>query len=79
MSSNHLILCHPLILSSIFPSIRVFSNESILHIRWPKCWSFSFSTELVMGLYEVVLVKVESEAGLCSGLDAVGKWGKLHA
>ena len=44
MPSNHLILCHPLfLLPAIFPSIRVFSNESILHIRWPKCWSFSFS------------------------------------
>ena len=42
--SNHLILCYPLLLlSSIFPSIRVFSNESALLIRWPKCWSFSFS------------------------------------
>ena len=44
MPSNHLILCHPLLLPpSIFPSIRVFSNESSLHIRWPKYWSFSFS------------------------------------
>ena len=43
MPSNHLILCRPLLLSSIFPSIRVFSNESALHIRWPKYWSFSFS------------------------------------
>ena len=44
MPSNHLILCHPLLLPpSIFPSIRVFPNESILHIRWPKYWSFSFS------------------------------------
>ena len=42
--SNHLILCDPLLLpSSIFPSIRVFSNESVLHIRWPKYWSFNFS------------------------------------
>ena len=42
--SNHLILCHPLLLPpSIFPSIRVFPNESVLHIRWPKYWSFSFS------------------------------------
>ena len=42
--ANHLILCHPLLLlSSIFPSIRVFSNESVLHIRWPKYWSFSLS------------------------------------
>ena len=41
---NHLILCNPLLLlSSIFPSIRVFSNESALHIRWPKYWSFSFN------------------------------------
>ena len=44
MPSSHLILCHPLILlPSIFPSIRVFSNESALHIRWPKYWSFSFN------------------------------------
>ena len=44
MPSNHLILCHPLLLPpSIFPSIRVFFNESVLHIRWPKFWSFSFS------------------------------------
>ena len=44
MPSNHLILCHPLLLPpSIFPSIRVFSNESALHIRWPKNWSFSFN------------------------------------
>ena len=43
MPSSHLILCRPLlILPSIFPSIRVFSNESTLHIRWPKYWSFSF-------------------------------------
>ena len=45
MPSNHLVLCHLLLLPpSIFPSIRVFSNESVLHIRWPKDWSFSFST-----------------------------------
>ena len=44
MPSNHLILCHPLLpLPSIFPSIRVFSSESALHIRWPKCWSLSFN------------------------------------
>ena len=44
MPSNHLILCHPLhLLPSIFPNIKVFSNESALHIRWPKYWSFSFS------------------------------------
>ena len=44
MPSNHLILFHPLLLlPSIFPSISVFSNESVLHSRWPKCWRFSFS------------------------------------
>ena len=44
MPSNHLILCHPFLLPpSIFPSIRVFSNELVLHIKWPKYWSFSFS------------------------------------
>ena len=46
MPSNHLILCHPLfLLPSIFPSIRVFSNESVLHIGWPKYWSFSLSID----------------------------------
>ena len=44
MASNHLILCHPLLLSaSVFPSSRVFSSESVLRIRWPKYWSFSFN------------------------------------
>ena len=43
MPSNHLILCHPLLLRSIFLSIRVFSNESVLCIRWPEYWSFSFN------------------------------------
>ena len=43
MLSNHLMLCHLLLLPSLFPSIRVVSNESVLHIRWPKYWSFSFS------------------------------------
>ena len=47
MPSNHLILCHPLLLlPSIFPSIRVSSNESALRIRWPKYWNFSFNTSL---------------------------------
>ena len=47
MPSNHLILCRPLLLlPSIFPSIRVFSSESVLHIRWPKYWSFSMSISL---------------------------------
>ena len=44
MPSNHLILCHPLLLLPlIFPSIRVFSNDSVLHIKWPKYWCFSFN------------------------------------
>ena len=43
MPSNRLTLCPPLLLPSVFPSIRVFSNESLLHIRWPKYWSFNFS------------------------------------
>ena len=43
MPSNHLILCHPLLPPSVFPSIRVFSNESVLRIRWPKYWSFSLN------------------------------------
>ena len=43
MASNNLILYHPLLLLSIFPRISVFSNESALHIRWPKYWSFSFN------------------------------------
>ena len=44
MPANDLMLCHPLLLlPSVFPSIRIFSNESVLHIRWPKYWSFSFS------------------------------------
>ena len=48
MPSNHLILCHRLLfLPSVFPGIRVFSNESVLRIRWPKYWSFSFSNSLV--------------------------------
>ena len=44
MPSNHLILCRPILLPSVFPSIRVFSTESVLRISWPKYWSFSFST-----------------------------------
>ena len=49
MPSNHLIFCCPLLfLPSVFPSIRVFSNESALHIRWPKYWSFSFNISLML-------------------------------
>ena len=46
MPSNHLILCHPLLLPTTFPSIRIFSNESVLCIRWPNHWSLSFSISL---------------------------------
>ena len=53
MPSNHLILCHPLLLlPSIFPSIRVFLNESILRIRWPKYWNFSFNIILPMNIHD---------------------------
>ena len=55
MLANHLILCYPILfLPSIFPSIRIFSNESALHIRWPKYWSFSFSispSKNIQGLF----------------------------
>ena len=53
MPSNHLNLCHPiLLLRSIFPSIRVFPNGSVLHIRWPKYWSFSFSISPSMNIQD---------------------------
>ena len=53
MPSNHLILCHPLLLlPSIFPSIRIFSSESVLHIRWPKYWSFSLESILPMHIQD---------------------------
>ena len=50
MASNHLILCHPLLLPSIFPSIRVIYNEEAIHIRWSKYWSFSFESVLPMNI-----------------------------
>ena len=53
MLSNHLILCRSLLWPSIFPSIRVFSNESVLCIRWPKYWSFSFSIILPMNIQDL--------------------------
>ena len=60
MPSNHLILCHPLLLlPSIFPSIRVFSNESVLHIRGPKYWSFSFSISLSNGYWRLISFRVD--------------------
>ena len=60
MPSNHLILCRPLLLlSSIFPSIRVFSNESVLHIRWPKYWNFNFSISSSNEYSRLISVKID--------------------
>ena len=60
MPSNHLILCRPLLfLPSIFSSIRVFSNESVLHIRWPKYWSFSFSISPSNECSELISFKID--------------------
>ena len=60
MPSNHLILCHPLLLPpSIFPRIRVFSNESALRIRWPKYWSFSFSISPSNEYLGLISIRIE--------------------
>ena len=60
MPSNHLILCSPLLLPpSIFPSIRVFSNESVIHIRWPKYWSFSFSISPSNEYSELITLRID--------------------
>ena len=60
MPSNHLIFCHPLlILTSIFPSIRVFFNELALYIRWPKYWSFSFSISLSNDYLRLICFRVD--------------------
>ena len=60
MPSYHLILCHPLfLLHSIFPSIRVFSNELALHIRWPKYWSFSFSMNASNDYSELISFRID--------------------
>ena len=71
MPSIHLILCHPLLLlPSIFPSIRVFSNESVLHIRWPKHWSFSFNISLsneCSGLWKCCIQHASKFGKLSSG------------
>ena len=58
--SNHVVLCHPLLFPpSIIPSIRVFSNESVLHIRWPKYWSFSFSISLSNEYSELISFRID--------------------
>ena len=60
MPSNDLILCRPLLLlPSIFPSIKVFSNESVLHIRWPKYWSFSFTISLSNECSELISFRMD--------------------
>ena len=60
MPCNHLILCRPLLLlPSIFPSIRIFSNESVLHIRWPKYWSFSFSISFSSEYSRLISFRIE--------------------
>ena len=59
MSFNHLILHRPLLLPSIFPSIRVFSNELALHIRWPKYWSFSFTISPSSGYSELISLRMD--------------------
>ena len=59
MPSNHLILCHPLLPPSIFPSIRVSSSESILHIRWPKYRSFSFSISPSNEYFELISFRID--------------------
>ena len=73
MPSNHLILCHPLLLlPSIFPSIRVFSDESALHIRWPKYWSFSFNSSPSNEYSGLISFRVD-------WLDLLAVWGTLKS
>ena len=72
MSSNHLILCHPLLLlSSVFPSIRVFSSESVLHIKWPKSWSFSFSVSPSSEYSGLISFRIDWFSLLFKGLSRV--------
>ena len=72
MPSNHLILYHPLLLlPSIFPSIRVFSNESAVHIRWPKFWIFSFSISPPMNIYGWFPLGLTGSISLSKGLSRV--------
>ena len=60
MPSNHLILCSPLLPPSVFPSIRIFSNESVLYIRWPKHWSFSFNLSPSKGYSGLISFRITS-------------------
>ena len=71
MPSNHLMLCYPLLLlPSIFPSIRVFSNEPVLHIRWPKYWSFSFSISPSNEYSGLISFRIDWLGSLCSPRDS---------
>ena len=76
MPSNHLFLCHPLLLlPSIFPRIRIFSNESVLHIRWPKYWIFSFSISLsneYSGLISIMISLIQ-----CTPLNTTKRWSMM--
>ena len=82
MPSNHFILCRPLVfLPSIFPSIRVFSNESVLYIRWPKYWSFSFSispsNDLMLCLFLLLLLSIFSSIRIFfNALALLIRWPK---
>ena len=71
MPSNHLILCCPLLLPSIFPSIRVFSNEWAPHIRWPKYWRFSFSISLSNKYSELISFRLTGLTSQSKGLSRV--------
>ena len=71
MPSNHLILCHPLLLlPSVFPSIRLFSNESAVRIRWPKYWSFSFSISPSNEYSGLISFRMDWLDPLCSPRDS---------
>ena len=72
MPSSHLILCHPiLLLPSIFPTIRVFSDESVLHLRWPKYWSFSFSTSSSSEYSRLISFRIDLISLLSKGPSTV--------
>ena len=79
MPSNHLILCHPLLLlSSIFPSIRVFSNESALCFRWPKYWSFSFNISPSNEHPGLISFRMDWLEILAVQGTLKGSWNNLH-
>ena len=77
MPSNHLIFCRPLLPPSIFPSIRVFSNESVLRIRWPKYWSFSFSISPSNEHAGLISFRIDWLDLLAILNCPFGKWGPL--